>query len=57
MATDQTFTTSTLNEDGQTNLVVSYDGDVSYKNYFLDEEIAIEIIYRNSRINIYRNYF
>ena len=26
MATDQTFTTSTLNEDGQTSLVVSYNG-------------------------------
>ena len=29
MATDQTFTTSTINEDGQTSLVILYDGDVN----------------------------
>ena len=44
MATDQTFTTSTLNEDGQTSLVVSYAGR-HVRIYIYIQEYCNKIIY------------
>ena len=44
IATDQTFTTSTLNKDGQTSLVESYDGRHA-RIYIYSQEYFNKIIY------------